>query len=57
MTHIPIHEASKSRFAANIHGHLHTNVINDPWYINVSVEQIDFTPISWDVLVDKIRNM
>jgi calcineurin-like phosphoesterase family protein len=45
MSHIPLHPDSKGRFKMSIHGHLHSNVIDDPWYQNVSVEQIGFKPI------------
>lgn len=45
MSHIPLHSDSKGRFKMNLHGHLHSNVIDDPWYQNVSVEQIGFKPI------------
>lgn len=52
LTHIPIHPSSKARWKANVHGHLHDNKIlpEDNWYVNVSVEQINFTPISWEEL-------
>jgi calcineurin-like phosphoesterase family protein len=58
LCHIPVHPNSKDRFKANIHGHTHANVIldifekPDPWYIPVSVEQINYTPISFE----EIRN-
>jgi calcineurin-like phosphoesterase family protein len=59
-THIPVHEQSLGRNRVNIHGHLHCNHItkpkwltypeayleNDPRYMNLCVEQIDYTPIS-----------
>jgi calcineurin-like phosphoesterase family protein len=51
MSHIPVHPDSKGRFSGNIHGHLHTNVIDDPWYKNVSVEQIGFKPILLDTVM------
>lgn len=54
LTHVPMHPHSMERAIANIHGHLHTNVIRDlpfgqpnPRYVNVCVEQIDYTPIEW----------
>jgi len=47
-SHIPVHPDSKGRFKKNIHGHLHTNNLEDDFYINVSVEQINFTPIAWE---------
>lgn len=51
MSHIPVHPHSQGRFRANIHGHLHSNNImlgdmKDPFYFNVSVEQINYTPIA-----------
>lgn len=47
-THIPIHPESLSRWHANIHGHLHANLINHPQYFNASVEQINYTPIEFE---------
>lgn len=44
MSHIPVHPNQLGRLGINIHGHLHSNVVGDPAYINVSVEQIDYTP-------------
>jgi len=54
MSHIPIHEESKARFLGNIHGHMHGNKLADPWYLNVSVEQIDYTPITFDAAKETI---
>jgi len=56
MSHIPVHPDSKGRFRANIHGHLHSNKLDDPWYLNVSVEQIDFTPISFEDAKKRLEN-
>lgn len=53
MTHIPIHPESLARWGLNIHGHLHYNVVRMPLsqipdrrYFNVSMERINYTPIS-----------
>lgn len=46
MSHIPIHPASLGRWNFNAHGHTHANNVNDPRYFNVSMEQINYTPIS-----------
>lgn len=59
LSHIPIHEESIARFGVNIHGHLHYNRVKkngeiDPRYFNVSVEQINYTPISIDDLRQKV---
>jgi calcineurin-like phosphoesterase family protein len=50
MSHIPIHPDSRGRFKGNIHGHLHANNVGDPWYYNVSVEQINYTPIPFETV-------
>lgn len=60
LTHIPVHDMNMDRFRLNIHGHLHDDLVlnpdldsmrdDDPRYINVSCEQINYTPISWDEL-------
>lgn len=59
ITHIPVHPDSLGRWGFNVHGHLHANEVNmwdnthgnpvnrpDPRYFNVSVERINYTPIS-----------
>ena len=53
LTHIPIHPESLARWGLNVHGHLHSNVVKlslaqipDHRYFNVSVERINYTPIS-----------
>lgn len=48
MTHIPIHpqeiKASRS-WIKNLHGHLHSNVIDDPLYMSCCVEHCNGVPI------------
>lgn len=52
ITHIPVHPESLARWGVNIHGHLHHNRVKlatgalDKRYFNVSMECIDYTPIS-----------
>ena len=53
LTHIPIHPESLARWGLNVHGHLHSNVVRMPLsqipdrrYFNVSMECINYTPIS-----------
>jgi calcineurin-like phosphoesterase family protein len=56
MTHIPVHTSQIGRWKLNICGHLHTQQVllengePDPRYICVSMEQINFTPISFEDL-------
>lgn len=52
-SHIPVHPESKGRFRGNIHGHLHTNKLDDPWYQCVCVEQTEFKPILVDEVLER----
>jgi len=56
LTHIPIHPEQLNRFDANIHGHIHDRKIDDKRYVNVSVEQINYTPISLDEVLYRREN-
>lgn len=51
LTHIPVSETQKERYLGNVHGHLHEQNMKDPWYLNVSVEQIDYTPAPLEQVV------
>jgi calcineurin-like phosphoesterase family protein len=64
LSHIPIHPASLGyRFRANVHGHIHNHPAYAPVvhegqvkpYINLSVEAINYTPVSLDYINDLIR--
>ena len=54
LSHIPLHpDCVGERFKRNVHGHLHGNRIMfngeiDTRYLSVCVEQINYTPISFD---------
>ena len=51
VTHIPVHPRSLSRkVAVNVHGHTHSTCYGYP-YINVSVEQTGYSPISLDAVL------
>lgn len=59
-THIPIHPESFSRFKLCVHGHTHANLVMasphhpDPRYVNICVEQTDYTPVSLESLKTRI---
>lgn len=56
-SHIPLHpDCVTVRYKGNLHGHLHGNVINDPKYLNVSVEQIGFAPINIDQVMERFQS-
>lgn len=56
LSHIPIHPCSISRWKANIHGHVHDKSLVDPRYINVSVENINYTPIDFEEIRSKFSD-
>ena len=60
-SHIPLHpDCVTDRFKINCHGHLHSNRVLktdgtiDPRYICVCVEQVNYTPVSFDELQQMI---
>lgn len=62
LSHYPIHPESIAHWAlCNIHGHTHyRNVLaadgsEDPHYFNVSVENINYIPITLDSIKEKLR--
>ena len=53
-THIPVHTYNLERWNINVHGHLHSNLITGLYaekYVNVCVEQLDYTPIHIDEIL------
>jgi len=54
LTHCPIHPCELDfRFKYNIHGHVHENSLPDKRYINVSCEEVNYTPIEFSKLIEK----
>lgn len=55
-THVPIRvDQFRYKVQYNVHGHIHQNVIADKQYINICVEQTNYTPVSMDELRDRCR--
>jgi calcineurin-like phosphoesterase family protein len=59
LSHIPLHPESLGRFGVNIHGHTHSNRVEnngviDTRYHCVCVEQIDFRPILFEDVLKRI---
>lgn len=51
LSHVPIHPGSlNEKIPRNVHGHIHDKTIDDNRYRNVSVEQINYTPINIEEL-------
>ena len=63
LTHIPIHPDSLARWGLNVHGHLHYQVVRLPLsqipdrrYYNVSMERINYTPVSLEEVKKHVNN-
>lgn len=54
-SHIPLRLENLRDGKFNVHGHIHQNVMEDPHYINVCVEQWNYTPVNYDEIVKKIK--
>ncbi len=54
LSHCPIHP-NELRGRNNVHGHTHTVIIPDHRYLNVSCEQINYTPISLEQVRSKFQ--
>jgi calcineurin-like phosphoesterase family protein len=56
LSHVPLHPSQLDRWRVNIHGHLHSEIVKhisgaiDLRYYNVSMENINFTPVSFDII-------
>jgi calcineurin-like phosphoesterase family protein len=56
LSHIPLHPNSISqRFIGNIHGHIHNRPEHPGPYYNVSVENINYTPISLEEAIKRLQ--
>jgi len=51
-THIPVHPSCLDRWQVNVHGHLHDQLIDDPRYLCVSCEAVNFKPINMEEIRD-----
>lgn len=55
LSHIPVNENQFSRWKGNIHGHLHSNVMADPRYMNVCVEHTNWRPILFEEVLRRYK--
>ena len=54
LTHVPIHESAlEHKVTHNIHGHIHRKPDVSPKHINVSVEKMDYKPVSIEDLIKR----
>jgi len=64
LSHVPLHPMAASRGRpdqarqlVNVHGHIHQNPAPDGLYINVSVENINYTPVNIENLAAQAKKM
>jgi calcineurin-like phosphoesterase family protein len=50
-THFPVHPESLGRFLGNAHGHIHERPSPAGAYVNLSVERIDYTPVTLETVI------
>lgn len=56
LSHAPIHP-DELRGKFNVHGHVHTNTLDDPRYFNVSCENINYTPINYQEILGRMKDV
>ena len=58
LTHAPLHfSVLGGKVIGNVHGHIHERASPPGKYVNVSVEQIDYTPIALDVVLERLKGL
>lgn len=57
VSHIPVYSGQlESRFKLNAHGHLHGNTLPDRRYLNLCVEQTDYTPVPLHYILERMED-
>ncbi len=51
LSHAPLHESIVNEVRGNIHGHIHSKIIDNPKYFNVCAEMINYRPITIEELL------
>jgi len=55
-THRPIHMGDHhGKVQFNCHGHTHYRIINDPRYLNLCVENWDYSPVHWSKIQKELK--
>jgi calcineurin-like phosphoesterase family protein len=54
-SHIPLRLDSLRDGRFNVHGHTHRRTLDDPHYINVSVEPRNYTPVALETILAEIK--
>lgn len=54
LSHCPIHPDEMRKKSYNVHGHTHSSNIDDKRYFNVSCENVNYKPIRWDQIMERV---
>lgn len=55
-THRPVYLGDNNdRIIYNVHGHIHRGQLEDKRYLNISVEETDYTPIHFDQIIERLK--
>lgn len=54
--HIPLPIPALRDGEICVHGHIHTNLLEDPRYINVCVEHTNYTPVALEEIIATIKD-
>jgi calcineurin-like phosphoesterase family protein len=46
----------EAHLRANVHGHIHEQVVPDDRYLNISMERIDYTPVSFEQIEKTLKS-
>jgi calcineurin-like phosphoesterase family protein len=57
LSHIPIHPNSLSRWKGNAHGHLHNKHVENSHYLNLCVENWNYTPVPFETIRSYFNNI
>lgn len=55
LTHCPIHPDEIRKKTRVVHGHTHNHNIDDDRYFNASCENINYKPIRWDEILERMN--
>lgn len=54
-SHVPMRtDQFRYKVKANVHGHIHAELINEPEYINICVEHTNYTPVHLDEIIKRV---
>jgi calcineurin-like phosphoesterase family protein len=56
-SHLPLRLEGLRDGHFNVHGHTHETCMEDPHYLNVSVEVRNYTPVHLDTLLEEIKKV